>query len=168
MGASIKILKNNRGQSIFEFIAFLPFLVIMYSIVYTVGNSINGSINQQKATRGYFYNLNKNNSFINTYSDLKLFESNSMSLVGFSYIGWRVKSESGGTISFAPCFSFNAMMKSGSDEGCDDKPNDPDISRHIRVYTAYGVCGPTYRFNGSQYINSILDSGNAFNCATAK
>jgi hypothetical protein len=46
---------NQEGQAVFELLIFLPFLLFLYTIYYTAGNAINGSINQQKAVRGYFY-----------------------------------------------------------------------------------------------------------------
>ena len=46
---------KQQGQALVEFIIFLPFMLMMYTVVITLGDAINGSINQQKATRAYFY-----------------------------------------------------------------------------------------------------------------
>jgi len=141
-----KLLKNQKGQAIFELILFLPFLIFMLSIYYTIGNSLSGSINQQKAVRGYFYALTKNNSYVNTAKDIDEFGNIGMRSVGFSALGWREKSEGGGKQAFGPCFSFASMLKNGpSGETCDGKERgDNDTSNFIRVFTFYGVCGPVY------------------------
>ncbi len=88
MGDDVKtILKNQKGQAIFELIIFLPFLIFLYTIYSTTGNAINGSINQQKAVRGYFYGLLRGNSYINTTTDLDEFSEKAISVVGFSALG---------------------------------------------------------------------------------
>lgn len=144
-------LRNQKGQAVFEMVLFLPFLVILYSIFYTVGNSVSGSINQQKAVRGYFYHLVKNNSYINTFRDIKDFENSaSLKMVGFGAIGWREKSSGGEKDAFAPCFSFISMIRGGADEDCDSKDRPTEgSSNFIRVFTFYGVCGPVYSAPGS-------------------
>jgi len=79
---------DQKGQSVFEFIIFVPFLVFLFTIFYTCGSAINGSINQQKAVRGYFYSLVKGNSYVIGTQDLDIYKSKSMSQVGFFAIGW--------------------------------------------------------------------------------
>lgn len=146
VGEMKKLIRNEKGQAIFELILFLPFLVFMVSIFYTIGNSISGSINQQKAVRNYFYFLVKNNSYINTSKELELYATdNGMKSVGFAAIGWREKSISD-RVSIAPCFQFSSMLKNnGSNEECDGaERGENDTSHFIRLFTFYGVCGPTY------------------------
>ena len=143
------IVSNQRGQALFEMIIFIPFLIFLYTIYSTTGNSISSSINQQKAVRGYFYSLNKGNSYLNTYADLERFRDKSIQMVGFSAIGWREKSKGGGDVSFAPCFKFSTMLKNGATEDCDDSSRESDsdgnsTTRIIRIFTYYGVCGPVY------------------------
>jgi hypothetical protein len=139
-----KIFKSNKGQSVFEFIIFAPFLVFMYTIFYTAGNSINGSINQQKALRGYFYHILKGNSYITSHSDIKKFRDNGVSIVGFMGLGWR-EHDKNERDSFAPCFKFSSILKNNSTEECDDsKREEEGMSRFVRVFTYYGVCGPTF------------------------
>lgn len=146
-----KHLKDQKGQAIFELILFLPFLLFLYMIYATAGDSISGSINQQKAVRGYFYGLVKGNSYLNTLQDLNQYASSNLRMVGFSTLGWREKEEVGkGTnAAFAPCFKFSSMLKSDSSEECDDKARSQDsdgngVTHFIRVFTFYGVCGPVY------------------------
>jgi hypothetical protein len=139
-----KLLKNQKGQAVFELIIFLPFLVFMYSIYYTVGNSISGSINQQKAVRGYFYSTTKGNSYLNTRQDLTSFSGKTIKTVGFSALGWREKSTDRSN-AFGPCFKFSSLLKNNSTEECDDGTREEEgSSRYIRVFTYYGVCGPVY------------------------
>lgn len=146
-----KIFNNQKGQAIFEMVLFLPFLVFLYSIYYTIGNSISGSINQQKAVRGYFYHLVKNNSYMSTAKDLYEFENtNSMKTVGFASVGWREKGSADGGSSFAPCFTFSSLLNGNSSETCDGSDREEDQkSRFIRIFTFYGVCGPVYTSTGS-------------------
>ena len=140
-----KLLGNQKGQAIFELVLFLPFLIFLYSIFYTVGNSVSGSINQQKAVRGYFYHLTKNNSYINTHRDILYFaDQASLKVIGFGAVGWREK-EGGNDNAFAPCFTFASMLRGSSEEKCED-PTRPvaESSSFIRIFTFYGVCGPVY------------------------
>lgn len=142
------VLSNEKGQAVFELIIFLPFLVFLYTVYSTAGNSINGSINQQKAVRGYFYSLLKGNSYVNSMADLEEFSQKSISTVGFSALGWREKSASGQRDSFAPCFKFSSILKNDSNEECDSDSREGDdgekLSRYVRVFTFYGICGPVY------------------------
>lgn len=134
---------GQEGQAIFEMILFLPILMFLYTIYYTAGNSISGSINQQKAVRGYFYGRIKGNSYLLSLPDLKAFSAKGVKLVGFSSIGWRDKFV--GENAIAPCFRFSSLLKNGSTEVCDSDERDEDgESRFIRLFTYYGVCGPTY------------------------
>lgn len=139
------LLKNQEGQAVFEMIIFLPFLVFLYSIYYTTGNSISGSINQQKAVRGYFYSLTKGNSYLNTKLDLNEYTEGSIKSVGFSALGWREKTTDGGKNGYSPCFKFSSMLKNNIEEPCDSPERDEESSsRNIRVFTYYGVCGPVF------------------------
>ena len=140
-----KSLKNQRGQALFELIIFIPFLIFLYTIYSTVGDSISASINQQKAVRGYFYSLIMGNSYLNTPLELEEFSKASIQSVGFSALGWREKGNVNGTNSIAPCFKFSSLIKNNSTEDCDSKDRDEEgVSRFIRLFTFYGVCGPVY------------------------
>ncbi len=135
---------NQKGQALFEMILFLPFLMFLYTIYYTAGNSISGSINQQKAVRGYFYSLVKGNSYVIPLVDLRNFKMNSgITKVGFNTVGWN--DHLTGKQSFAPCFKFSSLLKNNSTETCDGNERDEEGTSHfIRLFTFYGVCGPYY------------------------
>ena len=62
---------REEGQALFEFVVFLPFLLFILVLMFTLGNAINGSINQQKAARRYFFYLNKGNSTLPNASNLR-------------------------------------------------------------------------------------------------
>jgi hypothetical protein len=149
-------LKNEKGQALFEMIIFLPFLMFMYMIFYTVGNSISGSINQQKAVRSYFYRLVKGNSYIVPAIDLTTFANEGHKQVGFYAIGWKEKLD--GKVPVANCFKFSSMLKNGSTEECDSNKRDQSgSSRYVRIFTMYGVCGPIFSMTsptttGKKYI----------------
>ncbi|MBC7715274.1 MAG: hypothetical protein H7177_18150 [Rhizobacter sp.] len=142
------LINNQQGQAVFELIIFLPFLIFLFMIYSTTGNSISGSINQQKAVRAYFYGTTKGNSYINTRLDLKFLSNKGRKTVGYSALGWREHSEGDESTAFAPCFQFTSVLKNDSQEKCDDSARDTeDSSRFIRVFTYYGVCGPVYVVN---------------------
>lgn len=151
-----KTLKNKKGQALFEMVLFLPFLIILYSMFYTIGNSINGSINQQKAVRGYFYSLLKGNSYVNTYADLVHFQGIAFNKIGFASVGWRERSENQGQRVFAPCFHFVNLLNAGDVEDCAKRERDSDSTKIIRVYTYYGVCGPVYTTKENAPVFGIL------------
>lgn len=139
-----KVLNNNHGQAIFEFILFLPILLFLYLIMYNVGNSISGSINQQKAVRGYFYYLVKHNSFLLTQPEMESYElAAGIKWVGFNGIGWRDKEEGNGTKNYGPCFAFPNFISNAAPESCNasERPGE-EMSTTIRTFTYYGVCGP--------------------------
>ena len=134
---------NQKGQALFEMVLFLPFLMFLYTIYYTAGNSISGSINQQKAVRGYFYALVKGSSYVIPFSDLQKFKRDGINKAGFNAIGWADHLK--GQKPFAPCFKFSSILKNGSTEECDSGERDEEgSSRFIRLFTFYGVCGPYY------------------------
>lgn len=147
-----KIVGNQSGQALFELIIFIPFLIFLYTIYSTAGDSISASINQQKAVRGYFYGLVMGNSYLNNPLELAEFTRFSVKTVGFSALGWREKGNANGTTAFAPCFKFSSILKNNNtNEECDSKEREEEgKSRFIRVFTFYGVCGPVY---------SEIDSG---------
>ena len=139
----MKNINNEKGQAIFEFIIFLPFLVFMFTIFYTAGNSINGSIDQQKATRGYYYTLVKNNTYLLTETDLAKLAEHSVRRVGFFSIGWREKGDD--TKQYGNCFKFMSLLRGTATEECDSSERvDDRASVFVRVFTTYGVCGGTY------------------------
>lgn len=147
---------NQKGQAIFEMILFLPFLLFLYTIYYTAGNAISSSINQQKAVRGYFYTLIKGNSYLVTTNELRNQRNNGIGRVGFNGIGW-ADSMKGQKNPIAPCFKFSSLLKNGSTEECESPVREePSSSRFIRLYTYYGVCGPTYIFDNATSA-SIID-----------
>jgi hypothetical protein len=142
-------LGNQKGQALFEMILFLPFLLFLYTIYYTVGNSLSGSINQQKAVRGYYYAFVKGNSYVLSRNDLAFYKNNGMKIVGFSAIGWTDHLGSAKE-AFGPCFKFSSLLKNNSNEECESPERDEaGSSRFIRLYTYYGVCGPTYTVSKS-------------------
>ena len=161
-----KLFSNQEGQAIFELILFLPLLMFLYTIFYTTGNSINGSINQQKATRGYFYSLVKQNSYVSRVIDLNTLKDNGIKTIGFQAIGWR-DHDQGNTKSFAPCFKFSSLLKNGATEECDSNERDEErSSRFVRVFTFYGVCGPTFTKdqNSENFIIKAEDQAHFKSC----
>lgn len=142
------IFLEERGQALFELILFLPLLLLILTVMVTVGNAINSSINQQKVTRGYYYYTLRGNSLGLNSLDLREYGTgNGMKTVGMYSLGWR-RSEPEHSIqdSYATCFKFSTMFSSdNSDKNCDE----PNLSGQpktsiIRLYTAYGLCTEVY------------------------
>lgn len=137
-----KILENQNGQAIVEFLVFLPFMLMMYSVGISVSGAINASINQQKVTRSFFYYRNLNNSTIpRPRRDGGTEPSTAWSLFGHQIMGWAERFE--GTEPVAPCFKFQLPLPEAANDTCDANYTDT-TTQFIRVKTVYGICGATY------------------------
>ena len=135
------IIENEEGQAIFELILFMPFLVYFVTLLFTAGNSINGSINQQKSTRGYFYHILKGNSLLPVRSDLTEFKANGVNSVSAASLGWAEKRPD--EINYGTCYKFSTLY-STSEEECDDRSPEPNTTIFVRPFTFYGLCSGTY------------------------
>ena len=159
---------NQKGQALIELIIFLPLMFMFYSMISGFANAINGSINQQKVTRGYFYYRIQNNSTIpkpdkdRTYSNWKNF--------GMFFIGWKDFFETGDGESgrpVAPCYRITVPLAANSDDKCETKYTSTS-TQYIRVQTAYGVCGATYERHDS-FVQPVPDfSGGDFTSLIGK
>ncbi len=135
-------IKNEKGQAVFELLVFLPFMIFMYMVILSVSSAINGSINQQKITRGYFYGTAvKWNSTIPTPRVLHKIEG--VEQFGNYINGWKMRFVTGGTSPLAPCYKLAPFLPASEKEVCEDNLG-KDNTQFIRVKTVYGVCGTTY------------------------
>ncbi len=136
-----KKIQNEKGQSLIEFVLFLPFMLMLYSVIINVSNAINGSINQQKVTRAYFYYNMQNNSMI-PKPTRGADPSENWSSFGMQIMGWNTK-----IINESPvmaCYKFNLPLGTGDEDNCDSAYSGK-TTQYIRVGTVYGVCGATYK-----------------------
>jgi len=130
---------NQRGQALIELIVFLPLMFALYSMISGFAGAINGSINQQKATRAYFYYRVQNNPFVpkpdidNTHETWQEF--------GMFFVGWMDDMQSDNPI--APCYRITIPMANNGNEQCSG-PYSSETTQLIRVGTAYGICGATF------------------------
>jgi len=159
-------IKNNKGQAIFEFIVFLPFFLILLSVLTTMGGAINGSINQNKAVRGYFYYLVKNNSTIPPAEDLEAFRG-AISATGMYSIGWR--DYSAGATPYGPCYRLLSFATGGEkrEEACSDKMLGVEgISTFVKVFSVYGLCSSSYFIgpSGNMEFNPLVNSSITGDC----
>lgn len=148
-----EILNDEKGQGVFEVMVFLPIMLYLLSILLNVGNSINASINQQKASRGYLFYLLKGNSQGTRKSDLDYFSSNGggINLVSPFIVGWRLESGDGGKESFGAYYQLPSVPLGGKNtpkDDCMDKFDGSESSTCIKIFTLYGVCGDTYALEG--------------------
>ena len=138
---------NQKGQALIELIIFLPLMFMFYSMISGFANAINGSINQQKIARAYFYYKVQNNSTIpkptSPYENWKNF--------GMYFIGWADYLESGGDESgrpVAPCYRLTVPLAANAEDKCETKYT-TRTTQYIRVQTVYGVCGASYEKHDS-------------------
>lgn len=155
-----KIIKDESGQAIFEMIVFFPFIILLFTLIVTVGNSINGSINQQKATRAYYYYSVAGSSMGAPTSDLSGLNGQGVAQVGFYAFGW--KESDVGNIAVSTCYRMNKFLGSKSNEDCQNPEADEGSTDFIRVFTAYGVCtGSLISDNGQFYLDSAALGANS-------
>jgi hypothetical protein len=157
-------LNNQNGQAIFEMIFFLPLILILVSMILNIGSAINGSINQQKTTRGYFYARIKNNSNLpmhtltQTHSDWKLF--------GMFFVGWKEKFDSG-QFPVQPCYKLSIPFVQPDDSEGTCGAYSSETTSFIRVGTVYGVCGTTYYNNQNTVVKVQALAGNGVSAGDA-
>ena len=133
-------LKQESGQSIFEFIAFAPFYIVLMAVFINITGAINGSINQQKITRAYFYyNLRGNSSGLDRqYLAATVNQGiKNFSMFAIGYMEKRV-----GETPEVPCYEVKNFIPGAPElDSCEDKPDNSDAkTQFIRVNTMYGVC----------------------------
>ena len=129
---------NQKGQALIELIIFLPIMFMFYSMISGFANAINGSINQQKIARAYFYYRVQNNSTIPKPDDGNTHQS--WTKFGMFFIGWKDYFESQKPV--APCYRISVPMAASDTDKCEEKYT-TNTSMYIRVQTVYGVCGAT-------------------------
>lgn len=154
-------MKNkDRGQALIELIVFLPLMITLYSVISGFASSINGSINQQKVTRAYFYYRIQNNSNIPAPQSGAL--ENNWTQFGMFYIGWKERFE--GEQPVMPCYKISIPFKNEPTDKCEDK-YDVQQTTWVRVGTIYGMCGATY-VNQNNVISMVPDSTGDYNLVT--
>lgn len=144
-------MKNENGQAVIEFLLFLPFTLVMYAVLMNLGNAINGSINQQKVTRGYLFARTLNNS---TVPKPEPAVQGNWNKFGMFFIGYN-ESRTGST-PIAACYRMKSPLPSNEDS-CDKYTS--TSTQWIRVQTAYGLCGATYVKNGQNMFSWATSAG---------
>lgn len=139
----MNLIRNKKGQALIELIVFLPLMITLYSVIGGLASSINGSINQQKVTRAYFYYRVQNNS---TIPGPKAGDWSTWKKFGMFYIGWKDYFQSGDT-PVMPCYKISIPFKETPADQCPDTYTEAK-TLWVRVGTVYGVCGGTYFFQG--------------------
>lgn len=131
--------RNEKGQALIELIIFLPLMITLYSVIGGFASAINGSINQQKIARSYFYYRIQNNS---TIPGPKSGRYQSWNQFGMFFIGWR-DSLINEDEPVMTCYRVSIPFKNAPKEKCEDSYTEKN-TLWVRVGTAYGVCGGTY------------------------
>ena len=135
-----------------EFLFFFPFMVLLLITMLKFASAINGSINQQKAVRSYFFHLLKNNSNLPNLRDLEIYkkDGNDLNKIRMSVLAWR--NQEVGPNSYAPCYEMPPFINTGTTETCNDTSGLSSLdktSSFIRVFTAFGICSTNYLYKGS-------------------
>ena len=152
-----KKVNDQKGQAFFELVLFLPLLIVLFFYMIAIGSAINGSINQQKTLRGYFYFYIKGNSKAPSRGDV---ETTGTSVVELMTLGWQ-EDQRGDDTPLGPCYpmaSFFGEIQPG--ETCNTPNHENFSSQFIGVYTAYGFCGESYeQVGGNHFPNRGSFSG---------
>jgi hypothetical protein len=139
--------QNEKGQALLELIIFLPLMFTVYAIVTGFANAIYGSINQQKATRAYFYYRVQNNSTIPRRPP----QGTNWVKYGTFFVGWREKVQD--DLPYAPCYRISIPVANAADDSCDAEytasGDDRPSTQFMRVGSVYGFCGATYQRNNN-------------------
>lgn len=155
-----KRINEEEGQAVFELLVFLPIFLFLFVVVYNIGNSINLSINQQKATRRYFYYSQRGNSFLPRMIILQQLKEH-VTYTGVAMMGYRDYLK--GETPVAHCFKFPSFLTGETDETC-EAPNEGERqSSFIRIMTAYGVCGETYRLSENKWLHEYSNGSSIQN-----
>lgn len=153
------IKQNEEGQALIELIIFLPLMVTLYSVIGGFASGINGSINQQKATRAYYFYRAQNNS---TTPGPKSFENFSvLKSLGMFHVGWKDKFVNGRQ-PLMPCYKISIPFKDKPADDCEESYTDPK-TLWVRVGTVYGICGGTYVVQNNKVYPVPDGGGSTFN-----
>lgn len=153
--------KNQKesGQALIELIIFLPLIVTLYSVISGFANSINGSINQQKIARSYYYYRIQNNSTtpspISVQNDFQRW-----SYFSIFFIGWKDYDKNQGS-PVMPCYKVSIPFKDNPNDKCDEAYSS-EKSLWVKVGTVYGTCGATFYHNNGKVYYAPDQGGNDF------
>lgn len=150
---------DQKGQAFFEMIMFVPFMIFLFSLIVTFGNSVNGAINQNKITRGFFFATTRNNSYGMNSNDLTLLKDRGVSITGLHVIGYRGKKE--GEVSYGACYRINRFFGGKKEEECTDAINGANESSYVRLFTFYGVCAQAWKFSSPVIQPQAEPTGNS-------
>lgn len=140
---------NEEGQALIELIVFLPLIITLYSVIGGFSNAINGSINQQKVTRAYFYYRTQNNSTIPKPDSGKSHDK--WGQFGNFHVGWKDYFKDGGSNPVMPCYRISIPFSKAPTDTCEEGYSSQN-TLFVRVGTVYGVCGTTF-INSGQAIH---------------
>lgn len=164
--------RNESGQALFEFIFFLPFMIIFYTTIVHIAGAINGSINQQKVVRNIFFARLKGNPTVPAARlAVRLAQDQNVQYMGMYSFIWAVRAESSGVDQTPIAACYNIPIYGIQDpEECDTARPDPDdnSSPNVIVKTGFGICGMSYRIdpqNGfvRDYTDRVTSAGGCTN-----
>lgn len=149
---SFNLVLNQDGQAIIELILFFPLLVLLFIYFLNITASINGSINQQKITRSYFFARLKNNSLYPFSYDVR---EVGLPHSGMSFIGWTEKFGSS-LEPYLACYQAKVPFFSTDETACTAKY--PGVNtNYVRVGTVFGICGASYQMESSgEYLRGVV------------
>jgi hypothetical protein len=152
----MKELRNEKGQALIEFVLFLPLMLMLYATILSIGNSINGAINQQKVTRSYFYFRVQNNSYVPKPFAGGRPANEAWQVFGMYSFGWRDKVVDG-AVPTATCYKLKLPLSPDTQDNCDDGYEEK-TTQFIRVGTVYGICGATFQNQSGMIMHSPVNA----------
>lgn len=154
-----KIL-NSKGQALVEFMLFLPFVLMMYSVTLSISNALNGAINQQKITRGMFYYRAMHNSSMPKprRDDTPLYPK--FRVFGQQILGWSEKLQGGadGGNPLKACYKFRIPLGNGDFEASCEEAYRNRITQFIKLGTVYGICAETHETQSGRVLKALHGS----------
>lgn len=145
---------DQKGQSIFEFVLFLPIVISLYAFLANLGGSINGAINQEKVTRGYFFARIKNNSLFPAPDPTRGGQPiGPWQRFGMHFIGWRERWADGGQVPLTTCYRLALPLGRNENDVCEQWAT--NTTQYIRPRVVFGACGATFEIRGGVVERSI-------------
>lgn len=145
---------NNKGQSILEFLFFLPLVIGIFFVIFLTNNAIQISIVNQKYIRAQTHFLNLNSP---VYPRLELREGLIISGVNMYITGVSGNVNETSSDTYAPEAALQRIIRPGSRNiGSEDPQIEPLNRGIVRVRSTLALCTqPNFVLNGNGEIQSL-------------
>ena len=135
---------NENGQAIFELIIFLPIFLFLMKSLFDYGDSINLSINQIKAVRGYYFYSNSHDTMLPNRNFLEEFKTAGVNHVSLDTFSWSLDTFAESRNPVGACVKVFGFLGNEIEEECREPAPDERKTQYIRIYSSFGVCSGTW------------------------